>query len=94
MLVFRHDAQLVSKSAKSSQGVHTVDSSGSQPLPTQQFGVTLQFIKERNNGEVIPPVVRQCVDYLSQPDGNYYQIFITSRNTNEIFYSSRNGRLV
>ncbi|KAG8222334.1 hypothetical protein J437_LFUL001877 [Ladona fulva] len=39
------------------------------PLETQQFGVSLQFIKDHNGGEVIPPIVRQCVEYLSQPDG-------------------------
>ncbi|XP_046391007.1 rho GTPase-activating protein 1 isoform X1 [Ischnura elegans] len=38
------------------------------PLETQQFGVSLQFIKDHNGGEVIPPIVRQCVEYLSQPD--------------------------
>jgi hypothetical protein len=41
----------------------------SPPLPTQQFGVSLQFIKENNGGQVIPPVVRQCVEYLTTPDG-------------------------
>lgn len=41
-----------------------------EPLPTQQFGVSLQFIKANNNGEEIPPLVRKCVEYLSQPDGN------------------------
>lgn len=39
------------------------------PLETQQFGVSLQFLKERNNGDVIPPVLKQCVDFLSQPEG-------------------------
>ncbi|KAL0851825.1 hypothetical protein ABMA28_000129 [Loxostege sticticalis] len=40
------------------------------PPPTQQFGVSLQFIKENNSNMVdsIPPVVRQCVEFLSQPD--------------------------
>ncbi|CAB3248473.1 unnamed protein product [Arctia plantaginis] len=40
------------------------------PPPTQQFGVSLQFIKENNVNMVgsIPPVVRQCVEFLSQPD--------------------------
>lgn len=38
-------------------------------LPTQQFGVTLQIIKDHYN-VVIPPVVKQCVEYLDQPDGN------------------------
>lgn len=36
-------------------------------LPTQQFGVTLQFIKE-NYDVIIPPVMKQCVEYLDQPD--------------------------
>lgn len=41
------------------------------PPPTQQFGVSLQFIIENNTGIIdsIPPVVRQCVEFLSQPDG-------------------------
>ncbi|CAH0703195.1 unnamed protein product [Spodoptera exigua] len=40
------------------------------PPPTQQFGVSLAFIKENNVNMVgaIPPVVRQCVEFLSQPD--------------------------
>lgn len=38
-------------------------------LPTQQFGVSLQFIKDHNDGDIVPPVVRQCVEFLSQPDG-------------------------
>ncbi|XP_035429198.1 rho GTPase-activating protein 1 [Spodoptera frugiperda] len=40
------------------------------PPPTQQFGVSLAFIKENNTNMVgaIPPVVRQCVEFLSQPD--------------------------
>lgn len=42
----------------------------SEPLPTQQFGVSLQFIKANNNGEIIPPLVQKCVEYLSLPDGN------------------------
>ncbi|KAJ8915778.1 hypothetical protein NQ315_004590 [Exocentrus adspersus] len=35
--------------------------------PTQQFGVTLQCIKENYN-VLIPPVVKHCVEYLDQPD--------------------------
>lgn len=40
------------------------------PPSTQQFGVSLQFIKDNNPSMVgaIPPVVRQCVEFLSQPD--------------------------
>ncbi|KAK3544853.1 hypothetical protein QTP86_027527, partial [Hemibagrus guttatus] len=36
------------------------------PLPTQQFGVSLQYIRERNNGVLIPPVMSQTVSYLKQ----------------------------
>ncbi|XP_062448410.1 rho GTPase-activating protein 8 isoform X2 [Rhea pennata] len=34
------------------------------PLPTQQFGVSLQYIKDKNEGELIPPVLKQTVSYL------------------------------
>ncbi|XP_023938660.1 rho GTPase-activating protein 8 [Bicyclus anynana] len=40
------------------------------PPATQQFGVSLQFIKANNVNMIdsVPPVVRLCVDYLSQPE--------------------------
>ncbi|XP_029018791.1 rho GTPase-activating protein 8-like isoform X2 [Betta splendens] len=34
------------------------------PLPTQQFGVSLQYIREKNREAVVPPVVHQTVSYL------------------------------
>lgn len=34
------------------------------PLPTQQFGVTLQYLKDKNQGVLIPPVVKGTVSYL------------------------------
>lgn len=34
-------------------------------LDSQQFRVSLKFIKEHNNGECIAPVVRRCIGYLS-----------------------------
>ena len=70
-LSYRHDERLLQKNSRVAQ-----QPAASQPsakfhtsLHTQQFGVSLQFIKDNNNGEVIPPVVRQCVEFLSQPDG-------------------------
>ncbi|KAI9564247.1 hypothetical protein GHT06_007985 [Daphnia sinensis] len=67
--VLKHDAMLMSKNANKSGQDSQVDSaSSSQPLPTQQFGVSLQFIKNHNNGQVIPPIVCRCVEFLSQPD--------------------------
>ncbi|XP_069084374.1 rho GTPase-activating protein 8 isoform X2 [Pleurodeles waltl] len=34
------------------------------PLPMQQFGVSLQYMKDRNKGELIPTVVKQSVSYM------------------------------
>ncbi|ELK07925.1 rho GTPase-activating protein 8 isoform X2 [Pteropus alecto] len=36
------------------------------PLPTQQFGVSLQYLKDKNRGELIPPVLRFTVTYLRE----------------------------
>lgn len=36
------------------------------PLPNQQFGVELTYIKKQNNGAIIPTVVSQCVTYLRE----------------------------
>ncbi|XP_063302795.1 rho GTPase-activating protein 8 isoform X1 [Pelobates fuscus] len=35
------------------------------PLPTQQFGVSLQYIKNKNSGALIPPVIKDTISYLS-----------------------------
>lgn len=43
----------------------------SKLLPSRQFGVSLSFIKENNENVAIPPIVSQCVEFLSQPDGNF-----------------------
>ncbi|XP_036376001.1 rho GTPase-activating protein 8-like isoform X1 [Megalops cyprinoides] len=36
------------------------------PLPTQQFGVSLQYIRDKNKGALIPPVMSQTVSYLKE----------------------------
>ncbi|XP_075967371.1 rho GTPase-activating protein 8-like [Anarhichas minor] len=36
------------------------------PLPTQQFGVSLQYIREKNREQMIPPVIRHTVSYLKE----------------------------
>ncbi|XP_033845363.1 rho GTPase-activating protein 8-like [Periophthalmus magnuspinnatus] len=36
------------------------------PLPTQQFGVSLQYIREKNAGAIIPPVMSQTIVYLKE----------------------------
>lgn len=42
------------------------------PVATTQFGASLQFIKENNGGESIPPIVKQCIEFLDTPDGEKY----------------------
>ncbi|XP_077302594.1 rho GTPase-activating protein 1-like [Arctopsyche grandis] len=84
--VLKHDADLLVKNSKAAAtanaqnafGLSSQDSAKltNQKKPqvtyptTQQFGVSLQFIKDNNPkmSESIPPIVRQCVEYLSQPD--------------------------
>lgn len=34
------------------------------PLPTQQFGVSLQYLKNKNKGDLIPPVMEQTISYM------------------------------
>lgn len=50
-------------------GMNTVSTTDSAPPtePTRQFGVTLQCVKQ-HYGVIIPPVVKECVDYLDHPD--------------------------
>lgn len=36
------------------------------PLPTQQFGVSLQYLRDKNHGDLIPPVLRFTVTYLRE----------------------------
>jgi hypothetical protein len=78
----RHDERLLQKNSRVVQPPPAPQQNAKfhAPLQTQQFGVSLQFIKDNNNGEVIPPVVRQCVEFLSQPDGEcvlYYVAFLS-----------------
>lgn len=63
----RHDRKLGGVSTPVS------DNSAQPSIPTQQFGVTLQYIKQQYNVG-IPPVVKQCVDYLDKPDGEKYSV--------------------
>lgn len=36
------------------------------PLPSQQFGVSLQYIREKNRDAIVPPVMVQTVEYLKE----------------------------
>ncbi|KAJ7987941.1 hypothetical protein DPEC_G00318460 [Dallia pectoralis] len=61
--VLRHDERL---QAAQKGGPHppTKTPPPRPPLPTQQFGVSLQYIREKNCGLQIPPVMSQTVSYL------------------------------
>ncbi|KAF4528978.1 hypothetical protein B566_EDAN017356 [Ephemera danica] len=67
----RHDERLVAK-LKPQQATPSPGDPGTKfhsPLPTQQFGVSLQYIKDhQETDDPIPPVVRHCVEFLSTPD--------------------------
>lgn len=36
------------------------------PLPSQQFGVSLSYIRDRSSGAVVPPVMAQTVSFLKE----------------------------
>uniref|UniRef100_A0A8K9UG41 Rho GTPase activating protein 8 n=1 Tax=Oncorhynchus mykiss TaxID=8022 RepID=A0A8K9UG41_ONCMY len=61
--VLRHDERL---QAAQKGGLHPSSKTPPPrpPLPTQQFGVSLQYIAEKNQGVMIPPVMSQTVAYL------------------------------
>ncbi|XP_076264003.1 rho GTPase-activating protein 1-like isoform X1 [Rhynchophorus ferrugineus] len=61
--VIEHDKKLNGSSPVLSAPDNQLD----PVIPTQQFGVTLQFIRD-NYSVSIPPIVRHCVEYLDQPD--------------------------
>ncbi|XP_063986175.1 rho GTPase-activating protein 1 isoform X2 [Diachasmimorpha longicaudata] len=65
--VLEHDEQLMLKTRKN-LSTSPPSSSVATPIATTQFGASLQFIKENNGGDPIPPIVRQCVEFLDTPD--------------------------
>lgn len=83
--VLEYDRMLLVKNPKAAESARQITNPASRspvvdtaekpkdslsPPPTQQFGVSLAFIKENNVNMVgaIPPVVRECVEFLMQPD--------------------------
>ncbi|XKL59670.1 hypothetical protein PGB90_000686 [Kerria lacca] len=91
--VLEHDRRITLKFNRNPKNLRTVSRSAleistsqndNEILPTKQFGVSLSFIKKHNN-DVIPPIVKQCVEFLSQPD---------ALETEGIFRRSANVSLV
>ncbi|XP_034434521.1 rho GTPase-activating protein 8-like isoform X1 [Hippoglossus hippoglossus] len=63
--VLRHDEKL--RAAQKGGAPPSVKTPPPRPpLPTQQFGVSLQYIREKNRDELIPPVLLQTVRYLKE----------------------------
>ncbi|XP_069935784.1 rho GTPase-activating protein 1 isoform X4 [Cherax quadricarinatus] len=63
--VQQHDQQLL---AKLKNLPKTPGVGSNKPLPTQQFGVSLQYIKDANDQDPIPPVLKNCITFLDHPD--------------------------
>ncbi|RXG61813.1 Rho GTPase-activating protein 1 [Armadillidium vulgare] len=63
--VLQHDQNLLAKlkSLPKSSGAKVL-----KLIPTQQFGVSLQYIKDNNGGDPIPPVLKQAITFLDHPD--------------------------
>ncbi|XP_064629851.1 rho GTPase-activating protein 8-like isoform X5 [Lineus longissimus] len=53
-------------------------------LPAQQFGVTLQILKNANQGDCIPPVVQQTIKYLKEKGLETEGIFRRCANANTV----------
>ncbi|CAG0922883.1 unnamed protein product [Notodromas monacha] len=67
--VIEHDQKLMSKlSASAGTRLVTSNSVTFPVLETQQFGVTLEYIREHNGGNPIPPLVSKIISFLSQAD--------------------------
>lgn len=73
ILIFRHNEQLMLKNKKNLP-TSPPQSTVTTPVGTTQFGASLTFIKENNNGDPIPPIVRQCIEFLDMPDGIFMNI--------------------
>uniref|UniRef100_A0A8D8LV01 Rho GTPase-activating protein 1 n=1 Tax=Cacopsylla melanoneura TaxID=428564 RepID=A0A8D8LV01_9HEMI len=65
--VIENDKRLTSKLKGSVPDLSSINNPSTYS-PCQQFGSSLQHIKENHGGDVIAPILRQCVEYLSQPD--------------------------
>ena len=51
-------------------------------VATKQFGVPLERLRERNGGDPVPPVLRQCVEFIERCGMEVEGVFRRAPNTN------------
>ncbi|XP_078663300.1 rho GTPase-activating protein 8-like isoform X1 [Branchiostoma floridae x Branchiostoma belcheri] len=81
--VLEHDKRLLERNKPKSTSTfyrQSPDATDEQPRPTQQFGVTLEFLKIHNQGEPLPKVMRETTTYLRQHGVEVEGIFRRSAN--------------
>ena len=50
-------------------------------VSTKQFGVPLERLRERHDGDAIPPVLRQCVEFVQSKGMEIEGVFRRAPNT-------------
>ncbi|XP_040564166.1 rho GTPase-activating protein 1 isoform X2 [Lepeophtheirus salmonis] len=83
--VIEHDRKVISRMSKSPSIGSGFKSSSGNMDPARQFGTTLEWILEHNPQCSLPPIMYQCIEFLSQPD---------CLETEGIFRRSANAELV
>eukprot|EP00058_Branchiostoma_floridae_P004180 XP_002589668.1 hypothetical protein BRAFLDRAFT_117262 [Branchiostoma floridae] len=81
--VLEHDKRLLERNKPKSSSTfyrQSPDATDEQPRPTQQFGVTLEFLKIHNHGEPLPKVMQETTAYLRQHGVEVEGIFRRSAN--------------
>ncbi|CAI5440837.1 unnamed protein product [Caenorhabditis angaria] len=74
-----HDKSFVSSAAPGELQI-----SSSEPLPTQQFGVSLEFILSHHSDSRIPPIVDQLIEFLEKYALDMEGVFRKSANVGSI----------
>ncbi|CAB4062212.1 ARHGAP1 [Lepeophtheirus salmonis] len=83
--LIEHDRKVISRMSKSPSIGSGFKSSSGNMDPARQFGTTLEWILEHNPQCSLPPIMYQCIEFLSQPD---------CLETEGIFRRSANAELV
>ncbi|KAK5982146.1 rho GTPase-activating protein 8 [Trichostrongylus colubriformis] len=78
-----HDEQLMVASGHAS-GENRSQTSPTPPRPTQQFGVSLEFILSHHPDHDVPPIVTQLIDFLTKNALDVEGIFRKSANVGSI----------